>query len=49
MVRGLLNSIQDRIGIYGTGFNRASVIGVLLPIAFVILVGGIGALLVWVY
>lgn len=46
MVRGLLNRLRAITGIYEFGFNQSSVLGVLLPIVFVILVGGLGALLV---
>ena len=47
MLHGLINRVRELTGIYGTGFERASVVGLLLPIAFVVLVGGLGALLVW--
>ncbi len=47
MVRGLLNRLRAVTGIYEIGFNPSSVMGVLLPIAFVVLVGGIGVLLVF--
>ena len=47
MLHGLINRLREVTGIYGTGFERASVVGLLLPIAFVVLVGGLGALLVW--
>ena len=47
MLHGLINRLRELTGIYGTGFERASVVGLLLPIAFVVLVGGLGALLVW--
>ena len=46
MLSGLINRVRELTGIYGTGFDRASVLGVLLPIAFVVLVGGLGVLLV---
>ncbi len=45
-MRGLFNRIQDLLGIYGTGFAAESVLGILLPVAFVIFVGGLGVLLV---
>jgi hypothetical protein len=34
------DTIQDRTGIYHLGFNRYSFLGVLLPLLFVIIVGG---------
>ena len=45
-MRGLFNRIQDLLGIYGTGFAAESVLGILLPLAFVVLVGGLGVVLV---
>ena len=45
-MRQLFDRIRGMTGIYGTGFERESVLGLLLPIAFVVLVGLIGALLV---
>ena len=45
-MRGLFNRIQDLLGIYGTGFAAESLLGILLPLAFVVLVGGLGAVLV---
>ena len=46
MVRGLIRRVQAITGIYDDGFRTDSVLGVLLPVAFVVLVGGLGALLV---
>lgn len=43
----MFDRIRQITGIYGLGFDRASVLGVLLPLAFVVLIGGVGALLVW--
>lgn len=43
----MFDRIRALTGIYGLGFDRASVLGVLLPVAFVVLLGGLGALLVW--
>ena len=43
----MFNRIRELTGIYGLGFNPASLLGVLLPVAFVVLVGGLGALIVW--
>lgn len=44
----MLNRIRELTGIYGTGFDRESVLGVLLPIAIVVLIGGLGAILILV-
>ena len=43
----MINRIRELTGIYGLGFNPASALGVLLPVAFVVLIGGLGALIVW--
>lgn len=42
----LLGRIRDQIGIYGSGFASESVLGLLLPVAIVLLIGGLGAVLV---
>jgi hypothetical protein len=42
----MLNKLREWTGIYSLGFNPDSVLGLLLPIAFVVVVGGIGAVLV---
>ncbi len=42
----MLNRIRQRLGIYGTGFDPASVLGLLLPVAIVLLIGIIGWALV---
>lgn len=47
-MRKLLRMGRALSGIYGTGFRNESVLGVLLPFAFVALVGGLGAVLVLV-
>ena len=47
MGKKLLNQIKARTGIYGLGFNRDSMIGLLLPILFVLIVGGGLGMLVW--
>ena len=44
----MFDRFKDRTGVYGTGFHRESVLGLLLPIAVVALVGGLGVLLVLV-
>ncbi len=47
MGKKLLNLVKTRTGIYGLGFNRDSVVGLLLPILFVLIVGGGLSVLVW--
>ena len=42
----VLDRIREMTGIYGLGFRRESVLGLLVPIAFVILVGGAIAALI---
>ena len=36
----LLDTIRDKTGVYATGFNPASTAGIVLPVLFVIVVGG---------
>lgn len=48
MLHRTINRLRELTGIYGLGFERESMLGVLLPVAFVVLVGGLGALLVLV-
>ncbi len=43
----VMNHLRERTGIYGGGFRVDSAFGVFLPFAIVILVGGFGALLVY--
>lgn len=38
--------IEDKTGIYKLGFDPASVVGIMLPILFVMIVGGALAFLV---
>lgn len=47
MGKKLLNLVKTRTGIYGLGFNRDSVVGLLIPILFVLIVGGGLSMLVW--
>jgi hypothetical protein len=42
----VLNRLRELIGIYGLGFNPDSVMGLILPFAIVIIVGGLGVFLV---
>ena len=46
-MRGLIDRLKEITGIYGLGFDPASVLGIVLPLGFVMVVGGIGALLIW--
>ncbi len=43
---GIKDTIQDKTGIYKLGFDPASFAGILLPLLFVIIVGGGLAVLV---
>ena len=45
-VGDVLDRIREMTGIYGLGFRRESILGLVVPIAFVILVGGAIALLI---
>lgn len=36
----LLDTIRDKTGVYSSGINPASAAGLLLPVLFVMLVGG---------
>lgn len=42
----MLNRIRQWTGIYGTGFHVESVLGLLLPLAVVLLFGVVGAIFV---
>lgn len=42
MVSGLINRIKELSGVYGLGFERESMMGIGLPIGFVLVVGGLG-------
>lgn len=37
---GIKDTIQDKTGIYKLGFDPASFLGIILPVLFVIIVGG---------
>ncbi len=39
-VGNVMDRIRELTGIYGLGFRRESILGLAVPIAFVILVGG---------
>jgi hypothetical protein len=38
--QAMLDTIKDKTGIYRLGFNKYSFLGIVLPLAFVIVVGG---------
>jgi hypothetical protein len=42
---GLLDTIKEKTGIYGLGFDPTSVFGILFPIILVLLIAGIGLLI----
>jgi hypothetical protein len=44
-VLAVMTWIREQTGIYGLGFRKSSVTGLILPIAFVVIVGGLGILL----
>ena len=44
----MLERFRERTGIYGLGFRKESVMGLILPIAFIIIIGGLGAVLTWI-
>ena len=45
-VVNVLDRIRELTGIYGLGFRRESILGLVVPIAFVVLVGGAIAALI---
>ena len=46
---GLINLVKELTGIYGLGFERESVLGIASTVGFVIVVGGLGALINWLF
>jgi hypothetical protein len=42
-----IDKIKELSGIYGLGFEKESFLGLSLPFAIVIGIGGLGALLIW--
>jgi hypothetical protein len=36
----MLDNVKDKTGIYKLGFNKYSFLGILLPLLFVVVVGG---------
>ena len=49
MINNAINQVKEKSGIYDLGFARDSFIGIALPIAFVVLVGGGGAAMVLLF
>ena len=45
--RGPVDEIKEKSGIYMLGFERESFLGLVLPIAFTILVGGGLGIFIW--
>ncbi len=45
-VGAMLERFQEMTGIYRLGFNKDSFLGLVIPIGFVLLVGGLGVALV---
>ncbi len=43
----MLDRIRELTGIYGLGFRKESILGLVVPIAFVVVVGGAIAALIW--
>jgi hypothetical protein len=43
----VMERIRELTGIYGLGFRKESVAGLILPIAFVVIIGGLGAALIF--
>ena len=45
-MQSLINRVKELSGVYGLGFERESIMGVALPVGFVVVVGGLGWILV---
>ena len=45
----VLEHFRERTGIYGLGFRKESVAGLLLPILFIFFIGGLGAVLTLIF
>jgi hypothetical protein len=43
----VLERLQELTGIYSLGFNKDSFLGLVIPIVFVLVVGGLGVALIW--
>jgi hypothetical protein len=46
---GPLDRFKEVSGVYGLGFERESFLGFALPFAIVLIVGGLGGLLIWLW
>lgn len=46
MMLDMRDRMKSRVGIYGTGWNPESVLGLLLPIIVVIMLAGVGWLFI---
>ncbi|MDQ3044539.1 MAG: hypothetical protein M3R06_05230 [Chloroflexota bacterium] len=44
MIHGMINRVKALTGVYSFGFERESMLGIALPVGFVVVVGGIGFL-----
>jgi hypothetical protein len=44
---GPIDEVRDRTGLYKLGFERESVMGLMLPFAIVIGIGGLLGILIW--
>ncbi|MFM9107951.1 MAG: hypothetical protein ACKOWF_14780 [Chloroflexota bacterium] len=43
----MLEFLQEKTGIYSLGFAKESFLGLVIPIAFVLRIGGLGAAMVF--
>jgi hypothetical protein len=43
----VLEFIQEKTGIYSLGFEKESFLGLMIPILFVLVIGGLGAALIF--
>jgi hypothetical protein len=44
----VLEFIQEKTGIYSLGFAKESFLGLVIPVLFVLIIGGLGAILAFV-
>lgn len=40
-MRGLINRVKELTGVYSLGFERESMMGITLPVIFVLVIGGL--------
>jgi hypothetical protein len=45
-MRGMINRVKELSGIYGLGFERESMLGIAIPLGFVVVVGAVGWFLI---